>query len=175
MLLDIKCSVVSSIKVSLTFDDGVKKENVIAVGDLVDIEYNSNGLRKEVYGRVIKISAVGTDPNGWYITVDGSDDFHTVTARFSVMGILDFDIIKKWDTYNAISTPNDCTGIAELKIVDGYLYYTKDGIHWYEIKTEHDRENEIEGERGTVPRHHHGPKPCCEEPPHDEIYDEVNG
>ena len=62
MLMDIKCSVVSSIKVNLLFDDKSTKEALIAIGDLVSIIYNANGLRKHVEGKVIKISAVGTHP-----------------------------------------------------------------------------------------------------------------
>ena len=149
MLLDIKCSVVSSIKVALRFDDGSKKEGILSVGDLVDIEYNSNGLRKRIYGRIINISAVGTDPNAWYLTVDGSDDFQSTTVRFSVMGILDFVIIKKYDSSNIVETPLDPTGIAMLKIVDGYLYYTQDGIHWHRPRI--DRNDVIKPEEGTVP------------------------
>jgi len=151
MLLKIDCSVVSSVKVKLTFDDGVIKEDIISIGDLVDIMYNSNGLRKRVYGRVINISVNGTDPNGWYLTVDGSDDFQSVTARFSVMSIIDFTIIKKYDVSTVIETPNDPTGICMLKIVDGFLYYTKDGIHWAEIKTTADKKDKIKPEEGTVP------------------------
>ena len=40
--MDIKCSVVSSIKVNLLFDDKSTKEALIAVGDLVSIIYNAN-------------------------------------------------------------------------------------------------------------------------------------
>ena len=151
MLLSINCSVVSSVKVSLTFDDGNKKEGIISVGDLVDIEYNTNGLRKRIYGRVLVVSVNGTDPNGWYLTVDGSDDFQSLTARFSVMSILDFTIIKKYDVSTVVETPNDPSGICMLKIIDGFLYYTKDGVHWFEIKTSADRRNHIQQEEGTVP------------------------
>jgi len=148
MLLNIKCSVVSSVKVDLTFDDGSKKDGILSIGDLVDIEYNSNGLRKRIYGRIINISAVGTDPNAWYLTVDGSDDFQAATVRFSVMGILDFTIIKKYDTINTIETPIDPTGITALKVVDGFLYYTQDGIHWHKPRIWYDT---IKPEEGTVP------------------------
>lgn len=151
MLLSINCSVVSSVKVSLIFDDGAKKEDIISIGDLVDIEYNSNGLRKRIYGRVINISVNGTDPNGWYLTVDGSDDFQSATVRFSVMSIIDFTIIKKYDVSTVIETPDDPTGICMMKIVDGFLYYTKDGIHWHEIKTSADKKDKIKPEEGTVP------------------------
>ena len=155
MLLDIKCSVVSSIKVALRFDDGSKKEGILAIGDLVDIEYNSNGLRKRVYGRIINISAVGTDPNGWYLTVDGSDDFQSVTVRFSVMGIIDFTIIKKYDTTNVVETPVDKTAVQAIKVVDGFLYYTQDGIHWLKPRTKLN-DSHIQQEEGTVPM---GPRP----------------
>ena len=171
MLLDIKCSVVSSIKVNLTFDDRTKKEGILAIGDLVDIEYNSNGLRKRIYGRIINISAVGTDPNGWYLTVDGSDDFQSTTVRFSVMGILDFTIIKKYDVSNVVETPIDGSGICMLKVVDGFLYYTQDGIHWYKPRTRRG-DTDIKPEEGTVPVISDPQCPCGNE---DLIEDETGG
>ena len=60
MLMDVKCSAVTSIAVHLTFDDGTTKNSVIGVGDLVSVEYNNNGLRKQVDGKVLKISLVRT-------------------------------------------------------------------------------------------------------------------
>jgi len=155
MLLSINCSVVSSIKVDLVFDDGSKKHGILAIGDLVDIEYNSNGLRKRIYGRIINISAQGTDPNGWYLTVDGSDDFQSTTVRFSVMGIIDFTIIKKYDTTNVVETPVDKTGVLAIKVIDGWLYYTQDGVHWFKPRTRIN-DNHLQQEEGTVPM---GPPP----------------
>ena len=71
MLMNIKCTAVTSIMVNLSFDDKSTKNALIALGDLIEVEYNANGLRKHAQGKVIKISAVGTDPKGWYIIVDG--------------------------------------------------------------------------------------------------------
>ena len=71
MLMDVKCSAVTSIAVNLTFDDGTTKNSVLGVGDLVSVEYNNNGLRKQVDGKVLKISAIGADPKAWYSSVDG--------------------------------------------------------------------------------------------------------
>ena len=87
MLMDIKCSPVTSIKVELKFDDMSTKVCVLGVGDLVDIVYNANGLRKRIEGKVLKVSAVGTDPRAWYIIVDGSDDFDSDRVKFSPMSI----------------------------------------------------------------------------------------
>ena len=105
MLMDVKCSAVTSIAVNLTFDDGTTKNSVIGVGDLVSVEYNNNGLRKQVDGKVLKISAIGTDPKAWYIIVDGSDEFECNKARFSPMNILDLEILRKADNSNTIQTP----------------------------------------------------------------------
>ena len=64
--MNIKCSAMASIKVNLEFDDQSKKERVVSIGDLIDVEFNANGLRKRVDGKVLNISTVGTDPKGWY-------------------------------------------------------------------------------------------------------------
>ena len=95
MLMDIKCSAVTSIAVHLEFDDGHKKDRVIALGDLIEVEYNANGLRKKAEGKVINISTIGADPKQWYIILDGSDDFDSNKVRFSPMSILNVDIIRK--------------------------------------------------------------------------------
>lgn len=93
MIVDLKCSPVTSIHVVATFDDGTKKDRTISIGDMVDIEYDSNGPKKAI-GEVLEISAVGTDPNNWYIIVDGSDQFGTTRVKFNPMQILDIEIIK---------------------------------------------------------------------------------
>ena len=150
MRLAINAEVQSSFKVKLTYDDAAPKTVILSIGDLIDCEYNSNGLRKHITGRIIKISAAGTDPNGWWLMVDGSGDFDTNQARFTVMNIIDVDIIQKYDTQHNISTPNDRSGILSLKVVDGRLLYTKDGYHWEYIKTQWYRDG-IKPEEGTVP------------------------
>lgn len=154
MLMDIKCSAVSSILVQLTFDGGGHKERLIALGDLVDVEYNANGLRKRVEGKVIKISAVGTDPKTWYIIVDGSDDFDSAKARFSPMSILDCEIIRKADTISTVQTPIGSSGVPYIRIIKGRLQYSHDGFHWKPINV--DRRDIIEEQSGTVPLPPHG-------------------
>lgn len=147
--MDIKCSAVSSVLVYLTFDDQHNKERLIAVGDLIDCEYNANGLRKHIIGKVVSISTVGNDPKGWYIVVDGSDDFDGLKARFSPMNILDVDILSKGDSVEIIHTPLGDTGVPFLRIMKGRLQYSKDGYNWKPIRI--DNRDIIEPQEGTVP------------------------
>ena len=133
MLLKNTCRCITSIQVDLTFDDGRTKSEVISLNDFIDVEYNKNGCRREIEGRVIKISAEGTDPKKWYIIVDGSEDFETTQARFSPANILDIDMIRKYDALQFIYSTNDHTNIQGMRIVKGRLQYTQDGKHWLPI------------------------------------------
>jgi hypothetical protein len=155
MLMDIKCSAVTSIKVNLTFDDEMNtntprhKVRIIGVGDLVDIIYNANGLRKHIEGKVCKVSAVGSDPTSWYIIVDGSDDFESDTVKFSPMSILDVDISRKADTLDFVRTVIGGGGVPFLRIVKGRLEWSKDCHEWFPIVV--DSRDIIEDQEGTVP------------------------
>lgn len=134
MLMDIKCSMVPSIRVHLSFDDGCTKDQVLSVGDLIDLLYNHSGLRKHIVGKIIQINTPGPDPKGWSFIVDGSDDFASEMARLSPMSILDVDVIRKNGTTRVVATPIDETGIVGIRINRGRLQYTKDGKHWTYIK-----------------------------------------
>lgn len=134
MLMDIRCSMIPSIKVELTFDDGHRKDPTLGIGDLIDLLYNSNGLRKHIIGRIIQINTPGHDPKGWSLIVDGSDDFDSEIARLSPMSILDVDVIRKDGAYRTVATPIDDTGCDAIRIIKGVLQYTKDGKHWRNIK-----------------------------------------
>ena len=134
MLLDIKCSTVISFKVDLKYDDQrADKSVIVSVGDLVDVDFNYNGLRKCIQGRVIKLYAEGTDPKKWYMIVDSADTFDSSTYKFSPMNILDITVIMKRDALQYIASPNDYTNIKSLRIVKGMLQYTQDGINWLPI------------------------------------------
>lgn len=148
MLLNIKCSAVTSVAVHLEFDNNSSKDIVLSKGDLIDVEYNRNGLRKRIQGKVISINAVGTDPKGWTIIVDGSDDFSSEQVRFSPMNILDIELIRKANEIKFIETPNDASGIMGLRIVKGRLQYTSDGFNWDFVKT--DKKFIIKDEEGTI-------------------------
>ena len=134
MLMDIKCSMIPSIRVSLAFDDGRKKDVILGVGDLIDLLYNSNGLRKHIVGKIIQINTPGHDPKGWSFIVDGSDDFESEVARLSPMSILDVDVIRKSGTLRYVSTPIDDTGCEAIRINRGVIQYSRDGKHWRNAK-----------------------------------------
>ena len=170
MLLDIRCKAVSSVRVHLTFDDHSCKDELIAIGDLIDVTYNGNGLQKHIIGRVSNISTVGSDPKGWYIIVDGSDDFAHNGARFSPMSILDVEIIRKAGQDVLVKSPIGEYGCPYLRIVKNRLQYSKDGYEWHYIQV--DDEDIIEDQEGTVPVPHGmmPPRPADED---DEIEDAV--
>ena len=168
MLMDIRCSIIPSIKVDLKFDDGFTKSPILGIGDLIDLLYNSNGLRKHIVGKIIQISTPGVDPKGWSIIVDGSDGFDSDVARLSPMSILDVDVIRKAGFAKYVSTPIDDTGIMGIRINRGRLQYTVDGRKWKNIKiddvdviTKNDDGIYDEDEFGPIPSNkpHHGPKP----------------
>ena len=170
MLMNIKCSAIASIKVNLSFDDGSTKERVIGVGDLVDVLYNANGLRKHITGVVVVVSADGNDPNLWYIIVDSSDDFSSNKARFSPMAILDIEIIRKADTVEEVRTVIGEEGVPYIRIVRGQLQYSKDGYHWKPIRI-YPRDI-IEDAEGTVPADPKPPHPGPHPHPEDEGSDD---
>lgn len=134
MLLNISCSAVTSISVTLTFDDESVKKRLISIGDIVDITFNYNGVRKSTIAKVLSISANGCDPRNWVILLDASDDFGAVQYRISPVYILDVEIIKEEATTKYIESPANYSNIVGLKILDGQLYYTQDRINWYPIK-----------------------------------------
>jgi len=171
MLMDIKCSMVPSIKVCLTFDDGRKKDPTLSVGDLIDLLYNSNGLRKHIVGKIIQINTNGCDPKGWSIIVDGSDDFDSEVARLSPMSILDVDIIRKSGSTRVVSTPIDDTGVYAIRVNRGRLQYTKDGKIWFNIKI--DDIDIIPGKDIIIDENGHPSVPAGEEID-DDIIDENN-
>ena len=168
MLMNIKCTAVTSIMVNLLFDDKSTKNALIALGDLIEVEYNANGLRKHAQGKVIKISAVGTDPKGWYIIVDGSDDFDSNKVRFSPASILDVEIIRKADTLNVVQTPIGHEGVPFIRIIKGRLQWSRDGVNWHPINI--DQRDIIEEAEGTIPMEpcRPAPPPPCK--PHKEEY-----
>lgn len=172
--MDIKCSAVTSIKVKLTFDDGSVTENVIALGDLIDVEYNANGARKHACGKVLVVSAIGTDPKAWYIIVDSSDDFESNKARFAPTSILSLEIIRKADTLENVKTVAGDCAVPYLRIVHGRLQWSRDSYEWHPINV--DERDIIEDQEGTVPVVDPDPQP---EPrpaprPHDDGIEDAN-
>ena len=164
MLMENKCSAVTSIKVKLTFDDGSIKERVVGVGDIISVLYNGNGLRNKVTGKVLSTSAVGTDPKAWYIIVDGSDDFKSERVRFAPTSILDLEIIRKADQSEFVQTPIGHEGVPYIRIHRGRLQYSMNGYNWRDIVI--DRRNVILPAEGNAPYDEEDIDPDEEEYPH---------
>jgi hypothetical protein len=165
MLMDIKCSMVPSIKVHLRFDDHSEKCALVSIGDLIWVQYNANGCRKTIEGKVIKVCAYGEDPKSWYIVVDGSDDFESQQAKFSPMSILDIEILRKAGTLDSVQTVSGDYAVPYLRIVKGRLQYSIDSFDWKPIRI--DNRDIIEDQEGTVPI---DPPPCPH--PHDDFRDD---
>lgn len=157
MLMDIKCSAAISIDLKLTFDDGSIKYRNVAVGDLIDVDFNKNGVRIHTIGKVFKIVAEGSNPEAWAIYLDSSDDFSGTQYRFAPTAILDLEVIMKKDATKYIATTNDYTSICALRVVRGRLQYTQDGINWFPIRFDHS--SLIKDEEGTVPEFPGHPHP----------------
>jgi hypothetical protein len=171
MTLDCKVDVIQSLLVSLKFDDDTMKKRLVGVGDLIDVTWNGNGMRKHIIGRVAVISANGTDTKNWYMIVDGADDFDSQKVRFSPYQILDLDVIRKADQDSFVKTPKGENAIPYLRIVKGRLQYSKDGCSWeYVVINENDI---IEDQEGTVPVMHGAPGHHHCECDDDEIEDAV--
>ena len=175
MLMDIKCSAVASIKVHLVFDDGAIKDRVVGTGDLIEVEYNGNGIIHKVNGKVLSVSVVGTDPKGWSIIVDASDDFKSDRVRICPMNILDLEIIRKADQLEFVQTPIGHEGVPYIRIHRGRLQYSMDGYRWKNIII--DKKDVILPAEGTAPydegdidddcyppHHHHSGYNCHCEP-----------
>ena len=130
MLMDICVSAVVSAGIDLRFDDGKVKHCEIGKGDLVSIDYNFNGYRRHVEGKVCKVYCAGSDPKDYYLIIDGSDDFKSQQVRFSIMSILDCEVITKACMMQNIYSPNDITNIKGLRVLNSRLQYTTDGRNW---------------------------------------------
>lgn len=162
MLMDIKCSSNPQIEISLKFDNQESKKVTVGKGDLVDVDYNKNGVRRRIEGIVTKVSTNGTESLGWCIIIDGSGDFSSEIARISPINILDIDIIRKAECSMGINSPKDKSGIMSLRVKGGRLQYSQNGYDWFPIII--DRENVIvPGKDGDLdpfrPHPHPQPRP----------------
>ena len=149
MTLDCKVDVIQSLLVHLLFDDQSTKDRLISVNDLIDVVWNGNGARKHMIGRVARISANGSDPNSWYLIVDGADDFKSMKERFSPLAILDLEIIRRSADEDIIHTEKGENNCSYLRVVKGRLQYSHDGYQWKYVKI--DDKDIIEDQEGTVP------------------------
>jgi len=130
MLMEVKCAAVPAIEIRLVYDDESVKKAVVSTGDLIDVTWYKDGRNRRIQGKVTKVSANGSDPKGWVILVDGSGDYTSETARIVPSTITDIDIIRKYDTQDAVMSPKGGHNIIGLREYHGRIQYTKNGIDW---------------------------------------------
>lgn len=136
MLINIECSIVPSLKVSLTFENGRTKDREIAVGDLCSFVYYKDGEKRKIEGKVIKIVMDNSvNVKSWYIIVDGSMSYKGKMERFCPDNILDVDIIRKHTEGNFVVSPDDECRITNIRLNEGFLQVSRDGgFSWFTPK-----------------------------------------
>lgn len=134
MLMDVQCSATTQVTVNLRYDDNRNETYTIGKGDIVEISYNRNGLRSTIEGKVVRVSCVGTDPKGWFIMIDGSNDFESEKVRICPTSILACEIIQSASEIKYIATPRGRKStIAALRVIKGRLEYSQNGYEWSPI------------------------------------------
>lgn len=137
MLMNINCSAVISVALHLTFDDDTVKDRVIGVGDIVDITYNDAGMRKNVEGKVLKVSCSTEKPTGWYIIIDGSNTMAMNAVKLCPMNILDCEIIYKSSDVKSVGTPITEGTVAMIRVINNELQFSPDTYNWYPINIDY--------------------------------------
>ena len=133
---------VIELAVTIEFDDGCTKTQVLGVGDYARVAYNKNGTRKVVSGSVVSINAnpysAQTTKRDWYFMVasDNPDEVGRV-AKILVINVLDLEILHKKNQQMHVGTPNDPTRVTNLRVVNGYLQISQnDGHSWRTVGNE---------------------------------------
>lgn len=136
MLLSMKYNVINSLVITLRFDDNSVKEAVVAIGDVVNVAYNKNGMRREIEG-VVKQIVADTSPCGnqkWYMYVDASTCGCAALEKILVESILDIDVIRKGAGLLTIHSPGNAMKVTDFRINGNYLQVSPDyGRHWFNV------------------------------------------
>ena len=142
MVMKVTSEAVVELSVTLEFDDGFTKTQVLGVGDYARVAFNHNGTRKVVTGSVVNINAnpysAQTTKRDWYFMVSSDEPGEAGRiAKILVMNILDLEILHKKHQQAYIGTPNDPTRVTNLRVVNGYLQVSQnDGHSWRTVGSE---------------------------------------
>ena len=142
MVMRINSEAVIELSVTIEFDDGCVKTQVLGVGDYARVAYNHNGTRKVITGSVVNINAnpysAQTTKRDWYFMVSSDEpgDAGRI-AKILVINILDLEILHKKHQQTTVGTPNDPTRVTNIRVVNGYLQISQnDGHSWRTVGTE---------------------------------------
>ena len=142
MVMKVNSEAVINLAVTIEFDDGCVKTQVVGAEDYVRVAYNHNGVRRVITGTVVSINAnpynAQATKRDWYFVVSSTEpgDAGRI-AKIFVINILDIEVIHKKDQQVYIGTPNDPTRITNMRIVNGYLQVSQnDGHTWRTVGSE---------------------------------------
>lgn len=144
MLLKNTCEIIKSLNIKLVFDDESVKNRTIEVGDLVDITFNKDGMRRSIEGTVKKIEDESCPKKThWYIIVDGSTSNIARIEKIYTEKILDVEVTRKANQTSSIGSPMDSTRIVSMRLVGGILQVSQDGIRWTSVVKVPETESEV--------------------------------
>lgn len=142
MVMRVNSEAVIELSVTIEFDDGCIKTQVLGVGDYARVAFNHNGTRKVVTGNVVNINAnpysAQTTKRDWYFMVSSDEpgDAGRI-AKILVINILDLEILHKKHQQSTVGTPNDPTRVTNIRVVNGYLQISQnDGHTWRTVGNE---------------------------------------
>lgn len=140
MVMKIDSEATICLTVSILFDDGTSKTQIISEGDYVRVAYNHNGSRRVIQGTVTGIHAnpyaATTSKREWYFNVINEDPEATPhIAKILVINMLDLEVIHKKYQSATVGTPNDPTRVTSIRVVNGYLQVSQNEGHtWRTIE-----------------------------------------
>ena len=134
MVMKIDSEAIVSLKVTISYDDGAYKTQIVSEGDYVRVAYNHNGARRVVQGTVASIHANPyssvTSKRDWYFNVINEDpEAVPHVAKIVVVNILDLEVIYKKHQSRSVGTPNDPTRVTHIRVVNGYLQVSQNEGH----------------------------------------------
>ena len=150
MLVKVSHEIINSVNIGFVFDDNSVKKVLVQVGDVVEINYIRNGMKKEVTGTVKRIftenghaghighvASCGNCTNeGCYLYIDASTTNNADLEKIDVDCMYDLNIIQKADNSDCIKSPVGCTQVTSFRIVGNELQVSTDyGTTWMKVGT----------------------------------------
>lgn len=148
MLVKVSHEIINSVNIGFVFDDNSVKKVLVHIGDVVEINYLRNGMKKEVTGTVKRIftenghaghighvASCGNCINeGCYLYIDASTTNNADLEKIDVDCMYDLNIIQKADNSDCIKSPIGCNQVTSFRIVGNELQVSVDyGTSWMKV------------------------------------------
>ena len=150
MLLKVSHEIIKSVNIGLVYDDNTTKKVLIQNGDVVEINYVYNGIKKEVTGTVKRIftenehaghighvaSCNSCKNEGCYLYIDASTTNNADLVKIDVDCIFDINVIQKVDNSDCVKSPVGCTQVTSVRVVGDEFQISLDyGTTWLTVGT----------------------------------------